>query len=551
MTGRSMSFDGHIRRIVTVLGAVFANRELRRVLFAFAAFNAVEWGAWLTMIVYAYDQGGATTAGLVAFAQLVPSAVIAPIAAVLGDRRRPGRVLALGYAVQAATVLGAAVALIGDAAPIVVYAFGALASMAMTLSRPPQSALVPTLARSPLELTAANVASGWVESVTVLVAPALAGVLLALSGPGLAFLVFGCLIATAVVLVLPVPGPAPAGGRPDAGVLTEVGEGFAMLRREPEPRTLVLLLGAQYVGIGALDVLYPILAIGALEAGSSWAGYLNAGFGAGGALGIGVTIVLVGRRHLLGPLLLGVVLWAGALVVLALITTRVTALVLLAVAGMGRAVVDVAGRTLLQRSARTDLLARVFGLLEGLSMAGLALGSLLVPVLVKLGGATAALVGVAGVFPLAALAVGRRLRRIDQTADVPVVEIGLLRSIPIFAPLTAPTLESIARSLQPLSVTAGTAVVTQGEDGHRWYAIADGRFEVVRGAEHLAELGRGQAFGEIALLRDVPRTATVTALTDSALYVLEKDDFLEAVTGHPRVTEEADRVVERHLATHR
>jgi MFS family permease len=534
-----------------VIATVFSNGDLRAVMLGFAGFNALEWGTWLAMIVYAYDQGGATTAGVVAFAQLVPAALFAPIASVLGDRYRPGRVLAFGYLVQAVTVLATAAALFADAEPLLVYIVGGAASTAMTFTRPAQSALVPTLARSATELTAANVVAGWVESMTVLIAPALAGLILGGFGFGAAFLVFGLFGVAALSLVIRVPGPFPSGDAEPVGAFTELAAGFGLLRREREPRILVMLLGAQFVGIGALDVLYAELAIGALEAGDAWAGYLNAAFGAGGALGIVATVALVGRRRLITPLSLGLGVWAVSLVALAISPTKAGAVLLLAAAGVGRTVSDVAGRTLLQRAAPGDLLARVFGLLEGLSMAGLALGSVMVPVLVAIGGTSAALVGVGAILPLGALLAGRHLREIDRKADVPVVEIGLLRSLELFAPLGAPTLESVARSLVPIEVVAGTAVVTQGDAGDRWYAIAGGTLEVRRDGRVLAELGRGKAFGEIALMRDVPRTATVTALTDCSLYALGKDEFLEAVTGHPRAVAETERIVEEHLATHR
>ncbi len=550
MISRLGQIAAYLRRIPSVIGTVFSNRELRAVMLGFAGFNALEWGTWITMIVYAYDQGGATTAGVVAFAQLVPAALFAPVASVLGDRYRPGRVLAFGYLVQGMTVLATAAALFADAEPLFVYVVGGTASVAMTLSRPAQSALVPMLARSAQELTAANVVSGWVESVTVLVAPAVAGVLLGVYGAGTAFLVFGFVALIAFALVLGVPGPRPSGERETAGAFTELAAGIGLLRREREPRILVLLLGVQFVGIGALDVLYAELAIGALDAGDAWAGYLNAAFGAGGAIGIAATVALVGRRRLITPLTFGLGIWATSLLILAIAPTKAAALLLLAAAGVGRTLADVAGRTLLQRSAPSDLLARVFGLLEGLSMAGLALGSLLVPVLVALGGTTAALVGVAAILPLGALLAGGHLREIDRKADIPVVEIGLLRSIPLFAPLRAHTLESVARGLVSVEVAAGVAIVEQGASGDRWYAIADGRLEVRRDGRVLAELGRGQAFGEIALMREVPRTATVTALTDCSLYSLGKDEFLEAITGHPRVAADTERLVQEHLATH-
>ncbi len=541
----------YLRRIPQVLGVVLHNRELRAVELAFAGFNAAEWGTWLATIIYAYDRGGATTAGLVGFALLAPGVLVAPIGAVFGDRHRPGRVLACGYAVQTVALLATSAALFLDAAPMLVYVLAGVSTVSMTLARPAQSALLPTLARTQAELTATNAVSGWVESVSVLAAPALTGLLLAVSGTGAVFGVFGLVTLVAALLVLPIPGPAPSGEREEGHAFVELVEGARVLKRERDPRFLVVLLGAQFIGIGALDVLYVVLAVGVLDVGESWAGYLNAAFGAGGALGIVVTAALVGRPRLLGPLGAGLALWFVALTVLAIDQTLGLAVICLALAGVGRAVVDVAGRTLLQRAAPGNLLASIFGLLEGLSMAGLALGSVLVPVLIALGGPAAALVGVAVILPVAALTAGRRLVSIDRRATVPIVEIGLLRTMPAFAPLAPHMIEQVARGLAPVEAAAGEVVIRQGDDGDRWYAVADGELSVTRSGVELATLRRGDGFGEIALLEDVPRTATVTAVTDSRLFALEKGAFLDAVSGHPRTAESMRANVAKLLAEQR
>jgi MFS family permease len=511
-----------LRRAASVLGGVFRNPELRRVELAFAGFNSAEWGVWIAMLVFAYEQGGATTAGLVAVAQLVPAGIAAPFAAVLADRHPPGRVLAIGYVAQALAMGATAAALLSGAPPLLAYALAAVAATCVTVTRPTQSALVPALARTPEELTATNVVSGWIESVSMLAAPAAAGVVLAVSSPGWVFALMAVVVAGSALLVARVRGPAPA--RDAQPALEEALAGFRLLAREPATRVLVGLLGGQFVAIGALDVLYVVLAISVLDLGGSGAGYLNAAFGAGGVAGIAVTVALVGRRRLLPPLVLGIAVWGAAFALLAAWSTTLSAVLLLAVAGAGRSVLDIAGRTILQRTAPGDVLSRVFGVLEGLSMAGLAIGSLLTPLLVDLAGARWAVAGIGALLPLAVLVTARALAEID-----------------------APSLEGLAHRLSELEVRAGTVVIREGEPGDRFYVVAEGELDVGASGRELRRLGRGEAFGEIALLRDVPRTATVTCYTDARLYVLDKPAFLAGVASHPRASGEAERLVSERL----
>jgi hypothetical protein len=194
------------------------------------------------------------------------------------------------------------------------------------------------------------------------------------------------------------------------------------------------------------------------------------------------------------------------------------------------------------------VLSRVFGVLEGLSMAWLAIGSLLTPALVGLAGARWAVLGVGVLLPLTVLVAGRRLAEIDRRAPVPVVEIALLRSLPLFAPLGAPELEGLAHGLVEVHVPAGTAVVSEGEPGDRFYVVAEGELDVTAGGRELGRAGRGEGFGELALLRDVPRTATVIARTDARLYALDKAHFLASVAAHPSAAVEAERLVHERLS---
>jgi MFS family permease len=522
----------HVRRVAGVLSAVFSRPALRRVQLAFAGFNAAEWGVWIAMLVFAYDQGGATAAGLVALVQLVPSGLYAPFAAALADRHPAGRVLTAGYLAQAVSMAATAAALLGGAPPLLAYALAAAASSATTITRPAQAVLVPSLVRSADELTSMNVVFGWTEAISLLLAPALTGLVLAVSGPGAVFAVMAVVALASAGLTRPLRG-APGAARDETdSSLAQAGAGARMVAREPAARILVGVLGTQFLMIGALDVLFVVLAVDVLEIGSAGAGYLNAAFGAGGVIGIAGTVALVGRSRLAPPVAAAALIWSLALLGLAVWTSVFAAFALFVLAGSARTVLDVAARTLLQRTAATDVLARVFGLLETLDSIGLAAGALLAPLLVALLGAQLAIAGLALVLLLLLLLVGGRLRTIDQCADVPVVEVALLRSLAVFEPLSAAALEGLARRLTPIPVRAGQRVTEEGQLGRRYYVVAHGDLEVTKASGRVATLSRGDGIGEMSLLAGVPYAATVTARGAGLLYALDAEPFNEVMNDH-------------------
>jgi hypothetical protein len=408
--------------------------------------------------------------------------------------------------------------------------------------------IVPSLARTAEELTASNVVSSWVESSSVLLATALTGLLLTVSGPDLIFGLMAAVVLLAALLVSGVDGPAPAAEEREGSAVEEALAGFGALREHSHLRLLMGMLMAEFLIWGALDILFVVLALDLLAVGQGWVGYFNAAFGAGGIIGGVAAVALVGRRFLAPPIALGILLFGGAFIVIALWPSTMVAAILLGLSGAGRILFDVGCRTLLQRTTPSQVLGRVFGLLEGLEMAGLALGALLIPVFLAIGGAKAALVGAGLLLPVLGLLVARSLVVIDRRAKVPLVEIALLRSMPLFAPLPAPAIEGLARALERIELKAGTVVIRIGDVGDRFYAIADGEVDVSRDGVMVARLERGSGFGEIALLGNVPRTATVTARTDVLLYGLEKEPFVTAVTGHLPAARAADALVSQRRA---
>jgi hypothetical protein len=399
------------------MSLVLCDAPLRRLELAFAAFKIAESGTWVAILVYAYELGGPTAAALAALAQLLPAALLAPVAGALADRRGAGRVLALGYALQASTAAATATALLTGQPPAVVLGGAIWLTGCFTLTRPAQFAFSSAVARDAEQLTAVNVVTGWIDSVGMLVAPLAAGVLLSVGGPGAVFAAMAPLLAAGCFAMRPLRDVAGSGDR--AGELGQAAAALRLIVRHGDTRLPVMLVASTFAAIGGLDVLYVVLAVDVLDLGGPGAGYLNAAFGAGGVLALAATARLVGRR--IAPALsAGAAAWALALLVLSQAPGLGCALALLALAGVGRSLLDVGGRVLLQRVVAPARIASVGGALEGLSLAGLAAGSLLVPVLLAAGGTTAALAGVAALPAVVALAGLRRLLTIDERVIAPV-----------------------------------------------------------------------------------------------------------------------------------
>jgi len=523
------------------------NRALVRVLAGYALFVLTEYSAWIAILVFAYSHGGATVAGVVAVAQLVPGAVLAPVMAAIADRRSPVVLLAGGYLVQAAGLAAAATAFFAGV-PVAVYVCAVIACVAQTTIRPAQSALVPSVAATADQLTAVNVVVSWLESAGMVTSGLLAGVLISLAGVGSVFVLCAGLstVATLLAAGMRLTFAPPREGSP--AVLGDVAQGLRLTVRQPRLRVMLALLTAESVVAGALDLLFVILAVSVLGRSEAWAGYLNSAYGAGAVLAATAGAILVGRR--LGAPILGAALLASAaLAALGFGVGLAATVALLAVAGAASTLLDVALRTLLQRSVPLELMGRVFGVLEGLTMAGYALGAILVPLLVHLGGSRLALIGAAVVLPLSAVVGGRALFVLDAEVPVPVVEIALLRSLPLFAELPAPAIEGLAAALASVHVPAGTVLIRQGDQGEAYYAIAAGELDAWQDGHFLRRCGRGEGVGEIALLRAIPRTASVIAHTSATVYRLNREPFLTAVLGHAATQQLADRIADTRLAT--
>jgi MFS family permease len=510
-----------------------------------------EWGFLVALAVYANDQGGASAVSLVLVLRWVASALTASWLSWFADRYRRERVMLAADVSRVAAMALMAVAAFRDWPPALVYGLAAFVAVASKTFRPAQAALLPQLARTPEELTAANVSSTAIESVGSFLGPALGGLLLAATSVGWVFVADACTLVWSAALVLQIR--APRVERVESAerehVARELSAGFRALGSEPDARLIVFLYWCQTFVAGALRVLIVVTALDLLKVGESGLGFLNAAVGVGGLVGVGIAFALVGRKRLANDFGFGLVLIGAGLGLIGVWPSQTAALVLMGVFGIGNTLVDVSAVTLMQRAVRDEVLGRVFGALESLLVAGLAAGALVAPLLLNVIGTRASLIVTGAVLPVLTVALWARLRAIDARVHVPFARIDLLRANAIFAPLPPSTIEHLAAKLVPLRVSAGDVVFRQGESGDRFYVVENGRLLVEIDGEEVNDLWPGEAFGEIALLRDVPRTATVVAREDSELLALERDEFIAAVTGHAPSREAADAVIGARLAS--
>ena len=531
------------------LAGVVRNGNLRRSELAWGAAITAEWAHFVALGIFAYDIGGAVAVGLAGLARLLPAALVAPFAASLGDRFRRERFLVGVALVGSAALAGSAAAYYAGKNEVLVFVLAGLVGLASTLVRPALQALLPSLARTPQELIAANSATSTVEGLGTLVGPLAAGVLVSLADVGVVFALGSVAFAAAAVLFARVRVEGRVHAAPASavrGALRSAFSGFETALRERRPRLVIGLVSAQAFVRGCLNVLIVVTVFEVLDADPGAVGYLTAALGVGGLIGALGSLAVV-RHRLAVPFGLALVFWGLPIALVAPRPDLALALVLLVIVGAANSVEDVALFTLIQRIVPDEVLTRVLAVVWAVAMGAVALGSVAAPALVEAAGPRGALVVVGSILPLLTLLSWRGLVEIDKTVAAPTAELALVDAVPMFAPLSIAAKEYMARRLVSVPVSAGDVVIRAGDPGDRFYIVADGEFDVLAdGADR--RMGGGDYFGEIALLRDVPRTATVRAVVDGQLYALERADFLAAVTSHSAARVAGEAVADERLA---
>jgi MFS family permease len=494
--------------------------------------SAVEYAAWITVLVVAFESGGSAAAGLVVAIQLIPAALLAPMVTAAGDRFPRHLVLSIGFGVLAVSAAGIAVALVAEVGLGPVYAGAAIFTVVLVSFPGAVASLLVHHARSPTQLMQWNVWQSFMRAGGVLTGPLITAVLLAVTEPAV---VFGVVAGTCALTAGAIQARLPCDDREAStarlrAIITDSFEGIRYVATARGPRRVVGFISATGLLVGGLDVIFVAIAFDQLDRGGSVSAALTAAF-ASGAL---VAAAVVSRRlrwRLTTLTTIGALLLSVPLVVLGELGRLGSVLALIAVLGAGNALVEIGAHTMLQRACSESTTSRAFGVLDSTLLVATSVGAGGAGVVVANTELSTVLVWLGVGAALTLVALSWALRSTEQQsiepADTEMVEA--LRTVPFLEPLPLPTLERLVRALERRDVAADCRVITEGDDGDEFFVLLAGAADVVVAGAPTARLTAPASFGEIALLHDSARAATVTTTEPSHLAVIRRNEFLEAI----------------------
>jgi len=381
----------------------------------------------------------------------------------------------------------------------------------------------------------------------------LAAVLFSVSGATAVLVASALCFAGAAIAEARLPNTSDVAHRPAdrQRVMEEAGRilarGLRAVRSDPELRLVTELFAAKNLGRGALNVLIVVVPLALLGLGSASVGWLTAVLGIGGVLGGIAATMLVGRRRMIPAMAAGLALWGLPLIGIGALPYLWAAVAGLILLGTGNTITDVAGYALIGRSARDDLIGAVYSVHEAVRALAIVIGSVATAAIVELAGTREALVAAGA--GLVAAAIGGELLRGREHAREPRPEyLQLIRANPLFGWLPPIAVARLASRLEPFDLDAGATLLREGDSGDRAYLLEEGELDAEQGGREIGRVRPGAVVGEIALLHDAPRMATVRAVTNSRLLTIERDEFIAAVTGNAGARDEADRLVHGRLA---
>jgi MFS family permease len=527
------------------------SKPIRLLLLAWGITYAGDLAAFTVASVYLYRVGGAGYVGLLGLEWALFAALLVPLISSWSDRVRRERLLTATLIPRALLLAAAGAAMSGHGQAMLVAVLVALDGGITSVFRPVQAALLPWLARTPDELTSANTAASVMQAGAMLGGPAIAAWLLWIGTPRSAiFATCGLVAAGAVLLagVRPLAAQVPA---QPAKVLKQLkldmAAGFAACIRQRGALALVFPAAAQTFARGVLNVLTVVIALDLFGLGPAGVGLLGAALGAGGVLGTPLAVALVRGTRVARCFCAGVAGWGVPMILLAFTHARYWPYLLFGAVGVANLVDDVAVYSALQRVIPPRLMGRALGARRAVLLLSVGLGSAVAPSLIRAFGARATLAGVGLLLIATAIAFLPSLIGVDSRLSAPGPEAALLRRVSFFGPLPFATVEHLASVLRSATYEPGDVIIREGDAGECFYLIAAGRARASRGGRQLSEMGAADSFGEIALLRRIPRTASVTAISRLHVWILDREEFLAAVTGSPESVESADAVVSARL----
>ena len=527
------------------------SKPILLLLTAWGLSYAGDLAAFTAASVYAYRAGGAGLVAVLGLLKALPGAFLVPLVTSGSDRTRRERLL-IATVVPRVLLLGvAAAAMTGGGQGLLVVVLVGVEGGVASAFRQIQAALLPWLARTPDELTSANSAASVLQSAAMVGGPAIAAGLLAAGMVQAAMLVSCGLVAVAAVLlagVRPLSSEAPvrAAGRLKQLKL-DMAAGFNAGVRQRDAAALFVPAAAQTFGRGVLNVLTVVIALELFDLGSAAVGWLTALLGVGGLLVGPLAVLVVRGKRVARSFAAGVAGWGVPMILLGFAHGAYWPYLMFGVIGVANVFDDVGVYSSLQQVIPPRLMGRALGVRRGLLLLSMGLGSAVTPWLIDAWGARGTLIATGLLLVALAAAFLPRLTAIDGKISAPGPDLTLLRQVSFFHPLPFAIVEHLTSELQSATYQPGDVIVRDGEPGERFYIIAEGRARAAKDGMQLREMGSGESFGEIALLRRIPRTATVTALSRLEARTLAREEFLAAVTGNPESVERAEAVVSTRL----
>ena len=420
------------------LGDVIANQALRRLFYAFAGSIIGDGVFTLSALVYVFLHGGATAVGILASVRYLSMALVTPFTSALADQFDRRSVMVISDVTRMVLVSLAAVLVGVHASRWSVFVIIVLVGLAGTAFRPAQASILPLLACEPDEIAGANVVSSTIESVGFFGGPALAGFLLAFTNVTLAFSFDAVTFVWSALLLASMRKPRPEERSPELvahqkastdpdqlkaqSFLVRAEQGFRIIAHDREVLTLVWLYVLQCVVSGASAVFTVSIALHLLHIGSSGLGLMESTLGIGGLVGGFIALMLASRARMATDFGLGVMVWAAPLLLIAVFPDLSAVLISMWLIGAANSVVDVNAITVLQHMVPNEKLGRVLGALEAGEVAGMAIGSVAMTILIHATGLRIGLAIIGSVVTLLVIPGIPALRRIDKTVFADGIE---------------------------------------------------------------------------------------------------------------------------------